>query len=166
MRTGRSLTVCWSLLHGGGCLLQGVSALGGCLLLGEVLLWGVLAPGGCLLPGGCPLLGVSTPEGGGVCSGGCLLRGGACSQGGVLVSQHALRQTPSHEQNDRQVQKYYLGHNFVVAGKKQEFIPVGCVLLVLPLYRGWAFVTDTPQTETPLDEQRPPLPCEQNHRQV
>ena len=31
------------------------------------------------------------------------------------VSQHALRQTPC-EQNDRQVQKYYLGHNFVAAG--------------------------------------------------
>ena len=40
--------------------------------------------------------------------GGCLLLGG--------VSQHALRQTPPREQNDKQVQKYYLGHNFVAAG--------------------------------------------------
>ena len=43
MHTGRSLTVCWSLLPG-GCLL-----------------WGVSAPGGCLVRGG------SAP-GGGVCS--------------------------------------------------------------------------------------------------
>ena len=62
MRTGRSLTVCWILLSGGGgCLLQGVSAPGGS------------APG------------VSV---GGVCFGGCLLwgclfRGHVCSQGGV-----------------------------------------------------------------------------------
>ena len=44
MRTGRSLTVCWSLLRG-GCLLPGGSAPGGS------------APGGCLL-GGCMTRGV------------------------------------------------------------------------------------------------------------
>ena len=43
MRTGRSLTVCWILLLGGGVCSQG-----GCLLLGGV----VSAPGECLLPGG------------------------------------------------------------------------------------------------------------------
>ena len=80
MRTGRSLTVCRSLLPGG------VSA----------SLLGVPAPRRVSAPGGvCS---------GGVCFRGCLLRGGVCSQGGVsapggsaprgMVSQHALRQTP------------------------------------------------------------------------
>ena len=45
MRTGRSLTVCRSLLPGGGCLLGGVCS-GGCLLLGE----GVSALGGGIPP--------------------------------------------------------------------------------------------------------------------
>ena len=121
MRTGRSLTVCRSLLPG-----RGVSALGGCLLRG------VSAPGG-VCSRGCLLRGVSAP--GGVCSGGCLLRGvsvpgwvsaprGCLLQGvsaqGDVVSQHALRQTPPCEQNDKQVQKYYLGHNFVAAGNKVQ----------------------------------------------
>ena len=77
MRTGRSLTVCRSLLPG-GCLLRG----GWCLLLG-----GVSAPGG------------SVPGGGG------------------HPSMHRGRHPPC-EQNDKQVQKYYLGHNFVAAGNK------------------------------------------------
>ena len=58
MRTGRSLTVCRSLLPGGG---------------------------GCLLGGGG-----SIP---------------ACTEA-----------DPPCEQNDKQMQKYYLGHNFVAAG--------------------------------------------------
>ena len=79
---------------GGVCLIwRGVSAprggdcSGGCFS----------APGGCLLPVGCLLLG-------GVCSGGwwsapggegCLLQGGCLLLGVVVVvSQHALRQTP------------------------------------------------------------------------
>ena len=58
--------------------------------------------------GGCLLLGVSAP-------GGCLLFGG-------VASQHALRQTPPPcEQNDKQVQKYYLGHNFVAAGNNSLY---------------------------------------------
>ena len=92
MRTGRSLTVCCSLLPGGVCLLRG---------------GGVPGPrggGGCLVPGGrgVPGLGglvwgVSAPRGsvcvsglGGVCSRGvpgprgvCLAQGGVCSQGVV-----------------------------------------------------------------------------------
>ena len=40
-------------------------------------------------------------------SGGVPAPGGACSQADPLC-----------EQNDRQVQKYYLGHNFVAAGNK------------------------------------------------
>ena len=64
MRTGRSLTVCWNLLLGGG-----VSALGGvcsrgCLLRG-VSAWGGVCSGGCLLLG-VSALGVSAL--GGVCS--------------------------------------------------------------------------------------------------
>ena len=92
MRTGRSLTVCWSQLPGevcslvgGGCSQGGVCSggvcSGGCLLWGEgvcfwggcLLLWGLLPGGGGLLPGG-------------VCSGG-------------HVSQDALRQRPPCGQN-------------------------------------------------------------------
>ena len=156
MRTGRSLTVCQSLLPGGvsaqgGCLFPaggGVSVPRGVSALGGLLLWG------CLLWGGCLLRGVSAP-GGFVCSGGCLLQGGLSAPGECLlwgvstlgvsapgvsalrgrrcllwgvVSQHALRQTPPCEQNDKQVQKYYLGHNFVAAGKN--------VKIANPMYYG------------------------------
>ena len=56
MRTGRSLTVCWSLLRGvsasqGVCVCQW----GVCLLLGR-----------CLLPGGCLLWGLCVSAGGGI----------------------------------------------------------------------------------------------------
>ena len=87
MRTGRSLTVC----HRGVCS-WGVCFWGGGLLLGVCSRGvGVSALGGVVCS-----LGVSAP--GRVCSGGCLLLGGVCSQGVLLpgvVSQHALRQTPS-----------------------------------------------------------------------
>ena len=81
MRTGRSLTLCQSLLPG-GVVCSGGSGPGG-----------VSGPGGCLLGGRCLLLGVSAPGGGlGVCSlgGGCLVLGGLLRE---VVSQHALRQT-------------------------------------------------------------------------
>ena len=101
MRTGHSLTVCRSLLPGGGggwvsapggvsapegsAPGEGVSAWG-CLLLGGVCSWGVSAPGGVCswgvsaLGGCCLLLGV--------CSwGGCLLPGGcgipACTEADI-----------------------------------------------------------------------------------
>ena len=101
MHTSHSLTVCLSLLLGGGGLL-----LGGCLL-------GGLLPGWCLLLGGVSFFGVP-PSGGGAslgCAsflGGLLLGGVPSSWGSVLgggvslprgvslaegVSQHALRQT-------------------------------------------------------------------------
>ena len=82
MRTGRLLTVCRSLLRGGG-LLPGVSA----------LLWG-----------------------GGVCS--WEVGVGFCG-----IPAYTEADTPPCEQNDKQVQKYYLGHNFVaVTSKKSLFI--------------------------------------------
>ena len=122
MCTGRSMTVCRSLLPGGGFCLGGLLGgvcsgggcpLGGCLLWGGwCLLWGGLLSGvlclllgGELLPGvsapwgwGCLLLrGVSAPRGS-LAPGGVSGLGGVCSQGGVcswgVVSQHALRQTP------------------------------------------------------------------------
>ena len=68
-------------------------------------LGGVPGPGGCLLPGEVP-----GPGEGGAWSqggGGLVPKGGAWSQGvpgpGGVVSQHALRQTPPCEQNNRQV---------------------------------------------------------------
>ena len=70
MRTGRSLTVCRSLLPGG------VSAPGG-----RCLLWGGVCSGGvCLLWGVCVCSGGCVSALGGV----CLLWGGVCSQGGQV----------------------------------------------------------------------------------
>ena len=80
MHTARLLTVSPSMHCSGGCLL-----------------WGVSAPGGSALAGGAWSRGV-VPGPGGVCCRGCLLQG-VPGPGGV-VSQHALRQTPPHcEQN-------------------------------------------------------------------
>ena len=104
MRTGRSLTVCWSLLPGGegACLLQrgwlsapvgsvhswGVSALGG----GVFTPRGVSALGeGGVCSQGVSGLGVSAPRGvcsRGVCSGGCLLLGGLL--GGCLLREEGV----------------------------------------------------------------------------
>ena len=144
MRTGRSLTVCQSLLSGG------VSALeGGCLLFG-----GVSAPGGgvcsqggvcsrgCLLRG-CLLLGGVCSGGfcfwgvsalGGVCSGGSALGGSA--QGGMCLFQgvsalgvgvsapggcrYALRQTPPLLTESQTPVKPLPWPNFVAAGKKSR----------------------------------------------
>ena len=116
IRTGRSLTVCCSLIPGGGgCLLRGVSAPGGCLVWGGCLLWGSawsrgVSARGCLVQRGVCSRGVSA-------LGGCLVWRGAWSRAGVSgpggVSQHALRQTPSPLPVDRildtRLWKYYLG---------------------------------------------------------
>ena len=107
MRTGRSLTVCCSLLpgEGGSAWSGGVSAPRGCLLRG------VCSPGGWwCLPG---LGGVCLPGRGGLVPGGgsaCLVRGGVWCPGGV--SQHALRQTASPPVDrilDTRLWKYYFG---------------------------------------------------------
>ena len=97
-----------------------VLAKGGCAWSGGVCLvrGGMSCPGGwCLLRGACSrgvsAPGVSTP--GGVCSGGCLLGGCAWSGGvsapGGWVSASVPCEIPPCEQNDKQVQNYYLGHN-------------------------------------------------------
>ena len=103
MRTGRSLTVCWSQLLGGGV------CSGGCLLPGEgvcswggVCLGGVSAPGGCLLPGGVCSWGLSA-LGGGVVS----ALGGSAPRG-VYPTMHWGRH-PSPLWTDRRLWKYYLG---------------------------------------------------------
>ena len=75
MRTGRSLTVCQSLLWGMFFPLRGVCSQGGVYSGGVCLLWGsVFSQGGVSAPGG-------------VCSqaGGCLLLGGVCSRGCVCL---------------------------------------------------------------------------------
>ena len=125
MRTGRSLTVCWSLLEGcfpgGGCFWR-VCFWGVCFL-GGVPLGGVLpkrggASGGCA-SGVCASWGGVLPRG--CASGGCASRG-VCLRGVWYPSMHWGR--PPCEQKDRQVQKYYLGHNFFAAGNKIfHFLP-------------------------------------------
>ena len=82
----------------GGCLLWGVSALGGVCSGGHVCLGNVSAPGG----------GVSA------------LGQGVCSWEGCGIPACTEADTPPCEQNDKQVQKYYLGHNFVAAGNKRR----------------------------------------------
>ena len=77
IRTGRSLTVCRSLLLGGGCLLPGGVCSGG-----------ICSGGGGVCSRGCLLLGGLCSQGGfcshrGFCSGGVSALGGVCSQGGV-----------------------------------------------------------------------------------
>ena len=61
--------------------------------------------------------GVSAPEGVCLLLGGCLLPGGVSALGGCGIPTCTEADTPPCEQNDKQVQKYYLGHNFVAAGK-------------------------------------------------
>ena len=74
-------------LPGGTCP-GGVSAQGGTCL------------GGCTCPGGVPAQGVYLP------------RGGVPTQGGV-PARGVPAKVPPREQNERQVQKYYLAPNFV-----------------------------------------------------
>ena len=104
MRTVRSSG---RLSGGGGILLQGRSALGGCLLpvrgvcsggclLPGGLLGGVSALEGCLLWGQCVCSwGVSAP--GGVCSQGVSALGGVCS-GGLCIPPCTEADTPVDRQ--------------------------------------------------------------------
>ena len=119
MRTGRSLTVCCSLLAGG----WGVPGLGGVPGSGGLL------SGGCLVWGrGVPGRGGLLPEGGGLLWGGAW-SGGVCSWGGVSaprgcllrgVSQHALRQTPPVDRHT--LVKILPWPNFVAAGNNYNII--------------------------------------------
>ena len=121
MRTGRS--------YAGVCFSGGVCS-GGCLL------WG------CLLQGVCSQ-GVSAPGVsalGGVCSWGVCSRGGVSAPGGVCLLPGESASVPSGippppphpcEQNDKQVQKYYLGHNFVAAGNNSD-VPDLLLIYILP----------------------------------
>ena len=102
LRTGRSLTVCRSLLPGG------VSTMGG-----RVCSWGVYPLGVCLLPGVCLLQG-------GVCSEvGCLLQGvcswGVSAPGGWYPSMHSGRHPPVWTESQMPI-KTLPWPNFVVAG--------------------------------------------------
>ena len=136
MRTGRSLTVCCSLLptgrgvcvcsgevcsRGGVCSWGWVSAPGGgCLLLGVgVCTWGwVSAPGG-----GCLLWAVCSR--GGVCSQGrgCLLLGGVVCSRGVYPSMYWGRHPPPCGQNSwHTLVKILPWPNFVAAGKYCDWV--------------------------------------------
>ena len=73
-------------------------------------------PGGCTCPGGVPAQGVYLPGGVHLPRGeGVPAQRGVPAQGGVYLTQvHAgIHTPPPREQNDRQVQKYYLAPNFV-----------------------------------------------------
>ena len=122
MRTGRSLTVCWRLLPGGGgsapwgvCLVLGGLLLGGCVWSGESLSGppGVCSGGWCLLWGGL-VRGVC------VCSGG-IWSGGVCICSWGVVSQHALRQTPPWRESQMPV-KTLPWPNFFAAGKNPSIL--------------------------------------------
>ena len=78
----------------GGCTCWGCTCPGVYLPMGGVPVWD-----GCTCPGSVPVWGVYLP-GGSTCLG-VYLPGGTCPG------------TPPCEQNDRQVQKYYLAPNFV-----------------------------------------------------
>ena len=89
MRTSRSLTVCWSLVPGGG-VWPGGSGLGRGLVQGGLVVGGVWSRGGSrgVWSRGCLVQGVSGPGGlvqGGVCSQGGLVVGGVWSWGGLVL---------------------------------------------------------------------------------
>ena len=111
MRTGHSLTVCWSLLPGGVSPPGGqVSGLGG----GGCLLWGVgVSALGGLLPGGHVCSGeVSAPWGAG-----CLLQGE-----GRYPSMHWGRLHPPPPVDRQTPVKILSWPNFVAAGNNWKFL--------------------------------------------
>ena len=115
MRTGRSLTVCWSLLLGG--LLPG----GGGLLRRGVWPGGVSAPGGSA-PGGCLLRG-------------CLFRGSTPGEVSAPRGVSAPGGGSASDMSPPLWTEYYLGHNFVAAGnnKFSAQLPLPWIILDPPL---------------------------------
>ena len=71
-------------------------------------------------PRGMSAGGVSAPGGMSAPGGGCLLSGGVYFGGDLPQCLLGYHLPPPREQNDKQVQKYYLGHNFVAAGKNES----------------------------------------------
>ena len=108
MRTGRSLTVCWSLLHEGGVWSRGVWSRGGGSGHGK---GGVCSGGGVSAPGG----GVCSQ--GGVCSRGCLLPGG----GGIPACTEADTPPPLWTESQTPV-KTLPWPNFVAAGNNNDVV--------------------------------------------
>ena len=103
----------------------------GCVAAAHWPLYRSLLPGGVSTPVGVSARGVSAP-------GGCLLWGvsavgGVCS--GVVCSRGGgvWRGRPPCEQNDRQVQKYYRGHNFV-ATCKNTIVPINSLSFLYPFF--------------------------------
>ena len=130
MRTGRSLTVCWHLLSGGGvCLVRGR----GSALREGVCFWrgGVCSGGGVgVCSRGCLLREVSTLGVGGLLWGRFLLLGGVCfwgvsapeggsALGSRVVSQHSLRQTPPPWTESQMPVETLPWPNFVAAGNNR-----------------------------------------------
>ena len=126
MRTARVLTVSPSMLCTGGSVcsqevcvpgpgLGGVSGPGGCTWY-----WGCVCSWGCTWSrGGVPGLGGCiwsrgrcTWSGGYTLSRGGVPGWGVCSWGGVYLVMGGCQILPPCEQNDKQVQKYYLAPNF------------------------------------------------------
>ena len=118
MRTGRSLTVCWSLLPG-GCLVR----VGGLLPPGGVcLLGGGCGPGGVSASGGVLVLGGLVPgrgvwSWGAVCLPGGSACGGVCLLGGSPCRGVYLPQTPPLLTESQTPVKTLPWPNFVAAGK-------------------------------------------------
>ena len=131
MCTARALTIGWGWRHlPGGVPTWGVYLPGGCTCQGGVPAKGVYSPRGMYLPRGCTcpgctclgrctcpgrylprgvyLPGCVPARGEGTCPGGRVPAQEGCTCQGVYLPRYS-----PCEQNDRQVQKYYLAPNFV-----------------------------------------------------
>ena len=111
MRTGRSLTVCCSLLPGGGVCSGGVPGPGGgAWSRGVSALRGLAGPGGICSRGGL-LRGGRVPG-----PGGYLLWGGVCSWGGIKACTEADTPPTPHPVDRHTLVKILPWPNFVAAG--------------------------------------------------
>ena len=140
MRTGRLLPVSPSMhCSGGGGLCtcnggvpaqwgvpaRGVYLPGGVPCQWDVPAWGVYLPRGCNCQG-CTCQG-GTCLGGVPARGVYLPKGGIPAWGGVYLPRRVPAQVlPPREQNDRQVQKYYLAPNFFFQAVKMPTLPNLC----------------------------------------